>query len=178
MHKLTFILGLVAIVIGLGAMIAKNKKDGLTFLADKFGDGWESSLAGIWLGWRLVALGMVCLMFSWQHLTLGSLFSGGHLVGTLSILAGIIFIMMRHNPSGLVWFEKYFGAGWRTNIFARFFDWPLLAAGIAMWFPDKDWYDVLKLFGFFIAFWLWTMFGGKRASKSTGVPPATDKQQA
>lgn len=177
MHKFMFFVGIVAIIIGAGAMIAKGKKEGQSFMSDKFGTGWETSIAGIWLGWRLVLLGAVCVMFSWQHLTLGSLFSGGHLVGTVSVLAGITFIMMRHNPAGLAWFEKYFGAGWRTNIFARFFDWPLLAAGIAMWFPDKDWYDVLKLFGFFIAFWLWTMFGGKRASKSTGNAPP-DQQQA
>ena len=175
MHKLMFIMGVVAIVIGAGAMIAKNKKDGLSFMADKFGTGWETSLAGIWLGWRLVVLGMVCLMFAGQHMSIGALVSGGSILGTASIIAGMVFIMMRHNASGIIWFEKYFGAGWRTNIFSRFLDWPLLVAGIAMWFPDTYWRDIPKLIAIFVIYWLWTIFGGKRASKNTGAPPSEQK---
>jgi Ca2+/Na+ antiporter len=178
MYKIMLLLGIVAIILGAGAVIARKKENGRSFMAEKFGEGWEAGLVGIWLGWRLIALGIVLMAFPAEHLSIGRLFSAGSIMGTITIVAGITFIVMRHNQNGIKWFENKFGSNWQSSVFVKFMDWPMLIAGATMWFPDIWWKDIMRFAGIFIAFWVYmTFFAGKRASKDTGMPPTEGKNQ-
>lgn len=174
MLKFLVVAGVIMMIVGLGAVVARKKTNGHSWFAGKFGDEWESSFAGFWLGWRLVALGAILTYFTFTQRGGARIFTETSVLGTIAVIGSLVAMIAKATDSGRAWFATKFGESWEKDLKVQFLGWPMMMGGLFMWLPDHLWWDAVKLIGVFIAFWIWRFFDNKKKATSTIVTPPPD----
>ena len=171
MLKFMIFAGVAMMVIGLGAVVARKKPNGSSWFADKFGESWESSFAGMWLGWKMVAVGAILVYFALSQKGGARIFTETSILGTLAVIGSIVAMIAKSTDSGRAWFAKKLGDNWEKDLKVQFLGWPMMVGGLFMWLPDHLWWDAVKFLGVFIAFWIWRFFDNKKKASSTIITP-------
>lgn len=184
MLKFFIFIGIITSIVGLIAAVARKKPENQAWLASRLGTDWETGFIGLWLGWRLVAVGAFLIYFEITQHGGVKMFAGTNIVGTLVIAFSLVVMAMHDMPSGRVWLEKKYGAGWDKKFVARFLQVPLFCVGLGMWIPNGWWSIIYKLcFGVIAAWVIFVMkdkgfFEKKKSTEAdTAATPAGENMQ-
>jgi hypothetical protein len=181
MVKVFILVGILMSLVGLAAMIARKNEATNRWLGTKLGAEWESGLAGMWLGWRLIALGAFLVYFEIAQKGGIRVLTPSSVLGTIALATSFAMMIACDRPSGQVWLEGKFGKEWKTHFIVKFMQKPLFITGLFMWLPDGWWLDAFKLVFAVFATWMIFVFKdkgiiGTKKSTPTGAAPESMQQ--